>query len=106
MATSYSGGEKARMKRAEALFSVAGVVAFVICGTGLQPVQELPFSEKSAAATGLRMDLGHELIAYFLRGATSSKATTVTFGLSFVAIDNSAEDIIGEFIRQRINSPA
>jgi c-di-GMP-binding flagellar brake protein YcgR len=43
-------------------------------------------------------------IAYFLRGATSSKATTVTFGLSFVTIDNKAEDVIGDFIRQRIST--
>jgi c-di-GMP-binding flagellar brake protein YcgR len=59
---------------------------------------QLPGTSKAIAATAA--------IAYFLRGATSPTATTVTFGLSFVAIDNSAEDIIGEFIRQRINSPA
>jgi c-di-GMP-binding flagellar brake protein YcgR len=59
---------------------------------------QLPGTPKAIAATAA--------IAYFLRGATLSKATTVTFGLSFVAIDNSAEDIISDFIRQRINSPA
>ncbi len=59
---------------------------------------QLPGTPKAIAATAT--------IAYFLRGATSSKATTVTFGLSFVTIDNSAEDLISDFIRQRINSPA
>jgi c-di-GMP-binding flagellar brake protein YcgR len=58
---------------------------------------QLPGAPKAIAATAS--------IAYFLRGATSPKATTVTFGLSFITIDNSAEDIISDFIRQRINSP-
>ncbi len=44
-------------------------------------------------------------IAYFQRGATNLKATVVTFGLSFVTIDFSARDILGEFINQRIDSP-
>jgi c-di-GMP-binding flagellar brake protein YcgR len=59
---------------------------------------QLPGTPKAIAATAA--------IAYFLRGASSLKATAVTFGLSFVAIDNSAKDVIGEFVRQRINSPA
>jgi c-di-GMP-binding flagellar brake protein YcgR len=59
---------------------------------------QLPGTPQAIAATAS--------IAYFLRGATSSKATTVTFGLEFINIGNSAEDIIGDFIRQRINSPA
>ena len=58
---------------------------------------QLPGAPKAIAATAS--------IAYFLRGATSPKATTVTFGLSFITIDNSSEDIISDFIRQRINSP-
>jgi c-di-GMP-binding flagellar brake protein YcgR len=45
-------------------------------------------------------------VAYFLRGATVSKATTVTFGVSFVAVENSDKDVIGEFIRQCIDSQA
>jgi c-di-GMP-binding flagellar brake protein YcgR len=59
---------------------------------------QLPGSVKAIAATAT--------IVYFLRGETASKEPTITFGLSFVAIDNSAKDVIGEFIRQRINSPA
>jgi len=42
-------------------------VPFTMCGTGIQPVHELPFSEKTAAGTGLKFDYGHELMAYFLR---------------------------------------
>jgi hypothetical protein len=59
---------------------------------------QLPGTPKAITATAS--------IAYFLRGATSATATNVTFGLSFVAVDNSSEDIIGGFIRQHINSPA
>ena len=40
---------------------------FAMCGAGVQPVHELPFSETSAAGTGLRIEHGHELMAYFLR---------------------------------------
>ena len=46
---------------------------------------------------------GTATLAYFLRGATVSRTATVTFGLSFVTIDSSAKDIVGEFIRQRID---
>jgi c-di-GMP-binding flagellar brake protein YcgR len=49
---------------------------------------------------------GTASIAYFLRGATMQKATTVTFGLSFVTIDSSGKDVISEFIRQRIDTMA
>lgn len=45
----------------------AEVVPFAMCGTGIQPVHELPFSEKIAAGTGLKIEHGHELMAYFLR---------------------------------------
>ena len=42
-------------------------VPFAMCGTDVQPVHELPFSERSAAGTGLKIERGHELMAYFLR---------------------------------------
>ena len=44
-------------------------------------------------------------IAYFLRGPMKSKAITVTFGVSFVKIENSAKDALGEFIRHLIETP-
>jgi 2,3-bisphosphoglycerate-independent phosphoglycerate mutase len=44
-----------------------GVVPFAMCGTNIQPVHELPYSEASAAGTGLKIEHGHELMAYFLR---------------------------------------
>ena len=44
-----------------------GPVPFAMCGTGIQPVHELPFSERSASGTGLFIERGHELMAYFLR---------------------------------------
>jgi c-di-GMP-binding flagellar brake protein YcgR len=56
---------------------------------------QLPSTPKTITATAT--------IAYFLRGAMGSKATTVTFGVSFVAIENSAEDILGEFIRKGLD---
>jgi c-di-GMP-binding flagellar brake protein YcgR len=59
---------------------------------------QLPGNPKTISATAT--------IAYFLRGAAVSKATTITFGASFVNIDYGAEDVIGEFIHQRIDSPA
>lgn len=59
---------------------------------------KLPGASRTIASTAS--------IAYFLRGATVLKATTVTFGVSFVSIENSAKDIIGEFIRKEIGSPA
>jgi hypothetical protein len=58
----------------------------------------LPGAGKAIAATGN--------IVYFLRGSAASKATAITFDISFVTIDYSDRDAIGEFIHQRINSPA
>jgi hypothetical protein len=55
----------------------------------------LPGTAKAIAATAA--------IEYFVRGATSPDATAVTFRVSFLDIDHSAQDVIGEFIRQRIN---
>ncbi len=42
-------------------------VPFAMCGTGILPVHEVPFSERAASATGLKIEKGHELMAYFLR---------------------------------------
>ncbi len=42
-------------------------IPFAICGTDVLPVHELPFSERHAAGTGLQIEHGHELMAYFLR---------------------------------------
>ena len=42
-------------------------VPFAMCGAGIQPIHELAFCENSAAGTGLRIEHGHELMAYFLR---------------------------------------
>jgi hypothetical protein len=58
---------------------------------------QLPGTSKIIATTAT--------IANFIRGATVSNATMITFGVSFVAIDYSAQDVIGEFILQRNNSP-
>ncbi|MDB5297945.1 MAG: putative functional homoserine kinaselike protein [Phycisphaerales bacterium] len=41
---------------------------FAMAGTGVKPVGGLPYSEAGAAAGGLRLEKGHELMAYFLRG--------------------------------------
>jgi hypothetical protein len=57
---------------------------------------QLPDTPRAIAATAT--------IVYFQRGATVSKYTMITFGLSFVAIDYSARDVISEFIHQRVNS--
>ncbi|MFW6158265.1 MAG: cofactor-independent phosphoglycerate mutase [Planctomycetota bacterium] len=46
---------------------VAEPVPFAMCGTDVQPVHEMPFSEKTASDTGLQIEHGHELMAYFLR---------------------------------------
>ena len=59
---------------------------------------QLPGASKTISATAT--------IAYFMRGATMHKATMVSFGASFVTIDNSAEDALGEFISQRIDASA
>jgi len=42
-------------------------VPFAMCGARIVSVRELPFSEKTAAITGLEIEHGHELMAYFLR---------------------------------------
>jgi c-di-GMP-binding flagellar brake protein YcgR len=55
----------------------------------------LPGTPRGIAATAT--------VAYFLHGAAASKAPTITFGLSFVAIDDSAKDVIAAFIRTHIN---
>ena len=59
---------------------------------------QLPGAAEAISATAT--------IAYFMRGATMSKATMVSFGASFVTIDNTAEDALGKFISQRIDPPA
>lgn len=43
-------------------------------------------------------------IAYFLHLATTSKSSTITFGVSFVSIDGIAEDVISDFIHKRVDS--
>lgn len=40
---------------------------FAMCGTRIEPVHGVAFSEKNAAAAGLHIEHGHELMAYFLR---------------------------------------
>ena len=70
-------------------------------------VDEYVFVEFSCRLPGTPQDIAAIAeIVYFLRGGKASTAPTVTFGLSFVTIDNHAKDVIGEFIRQQINSPA
>jgi c-di-GMP-binding flagellar brake protein YcgR len=70
-------------------------------------VDEIMHIELSCKLPGTAKDISATAtIAYFLRGAAAPKATIVTFGLAFVTIDNTAEDVIGDFIRKRINSPA
>jgi c-di-GMP-binding flagellar brake protein YcgR len=59
---------------------------------------DLPGAAKAISATAA--------ITYFLRGATKANATMVSFGASFVAIDNSAKDALGDFISQRTDSPS
>jgi 2,3-bisphosphoglycerate-independent phosphoglycerate mutase len=45
-----------------------GFVPFVMAGTGIDASGNGPFSEASAAKTGLCMENGHELMRYFLEG--------------------------------------
>ena len=59
---------------------------------------QLPGTSKTIAATAT--------IEYFVRGTAASDVTTITFGVSFVTIDYSAQDVIGAFIHQRVNGPA
>jgi 2,3-bisphosphoglycerate-independent phosphoglycerate mutase len=41
---------------------------FAMSGTGVRPGKSQPYSEKNAAASGLHLERGHELMEYFLRG--------------------------------------
>jgi hypothetical protein len=41
-----------------------------MAGTGVRSVAPAPYSERNAAAGGLEIERGHELMEYFLRGAT------------------------------------
>ena len=41
---------------------------FAMAGTGVAKVNPSAYSERNAAASGLRMERGHELMEYFLRG--------------------------------------
>ena len=41
---------------------------FAMAGTGVKQVGKLPYSEANAAAGGLKIERGHELMEYFLRG--------------------------------------
>ena len=59
---------------------------------------QLPGAPTTIAATAT--------IAYFLHGTAGPETTKVTFGTSFVNIDFSTRDALGEFIRQRIDSPS
>jgi c-di-GMP-binding flagellar brake protein YcgR len=83
------GGMKitAAMTEAEAEILVA---KYVLIKISFQP----PGTSKAIDATAS--------LAYFLR-SEGVQAATVTFGVSFVAIDFSATDVLGEFIRQRID---
>lgn len=45
----------------------ADPVPVAIAGTGIDPVHPGPYTEKHAARTGFRIDVGHELMEYFLR---------------------------------------
>ncbi|MBI1827519.1 MAG: cofactor-independent phosphoglycerate mutase [Planctomycetes bacterium] len=41
---------------------------FCMAGTNIPPLLELPFDEQNAAASGIHIDPGHELMEYFLKG--------------------------------------
>ena len=41
-----------------------------MAGTGVHSRIKLPYSEKNAAASDLKIEHGHELMEYFLRGGT------------------------------------
>jgi hypothetical protein len=57
---------------------------------------QLPGAPAAITATGA--------VAYFRRGKTESRTSTIVFGVTFAAIDYSAMDIIGEFILRRTES--
>ncbi|HWE97815.1 MAG TPA: cofactor-independent phosphoglycerate mutase [Tepidisphaeraceae bacterium] len=42
---------------------------FALAGTGVTSAKPLPYSERNAAASGLHLEKGHELMEYFLRGS-------------------------------------
>jgi 2,3-bisphosphoglycerate-independent phosphoglycerate mutase len=46
-------------------------VPFAMCGTGLDGILDLRFSEKDAAASGFKIEKGCELMEYFLRSGMS-----------------------------------
>jgi 2,3-bisphosphoglycerate-independent phosphoglycerate mutase len=41
---------------------------FCMAGTRVQSAVQAPYSEKNAAASDLKIERGHELMEYFLRG--------------------------------------
>ncbi len=45
---------------------VGDPVPFAICGTDIEPIRELPFTEANAAIGELQIDRGHLLMEYFL----------------------------------------
>jgi c-di-GMP-binding flagellar brake protein YcgR len=59
---------------------------------------QLPGSQKAVSGTAS--------IAYYVHDAAKQKAKTVTFGVSFVNLDYSAQDVIGDFIRRHIEADA
>jgi 2,3-bisphosphoglycerate-independent phosphoglycerate mutase len=44
---------------------------FCMAGTGVKKTGEKPYSEHNAAESGLKIEKGHELMEYFLRGGDS-----------------------------------
>ncbi|HWB54795.1 MAG TPA: hypothetical protein VG722_11405, partial [Tepidisphaeraceae bacterium] len=44
---------------------------FTMAGTGVHELRPGPFNEKNSIASGLKIDHGHELMEYFLRGGRS-----------------------------------
>jgi 2,3-bisphosphoglycerate-independent phosphoglycerate mutase len=46
---------------------------FAMCGTGVSGVVKLPYSERNAAAGGMNITEGHELMEFFLRGGNGKK---------------------------------
>ena len=41
---------------------------FAMAGTRVRGIRPMPYSEKNAAASDLKIERGHELMEYFLRG--------------------------------------
>jgi 2,3-bisphosphoglycerate-independent phosphoglycerate mutase len=44
---------------------------FCMAGTNVKTVGQKPYSEKNAAESGLKIERGHELMEYFLRGGNT-----------------------------------